>query len=117
MRYDTCGDWEVVDDVLDITAARGSDPRYAISVALHEFIESTLCLQAGITTEDVDNFDIHGPGALIDDPGRDIRAPYHKQHIFAEAMEHNFANHLGINWAQYDKEITETTYGNETACS
>ncbi len=115
MRYNTCGDWRVLDEILVITVARLSNPLYHFAVAFHEYAEAVACIAKGITDKDVDDFDIYGPGALLDDPGRDPRAPYHKQHIVAEALEANFAKHIGIIWERYSQEIEETQYGNETS--
>jgi hypothetical protein len=30
-------------------------------------------------------------------------------------LEHNLANHLDIDWDEYEKEVTETTYGHEAS--
>jgi hypothetical protein len=39
-------------------------------------------------------------------PGDDPRAPYHKQHVFAENIERLLAAELGVDWSAYDKEVS-----------
>jgi hypothetical protein len=38
--------------------------------------------------------------------GDDPRAPYHKQHVFAEKIERLLATELGVDWPDYDKEVS-----------
>jgi hypothetical protein len=40
------------------------------------------------------------------EPGDDPRAPYHKQHVFAENIERLLAAELGVDWSAYDKEVS-----------
>ena len=62
-------------------------------VALHETIEQHLCAKRGISNEDITAFDIkfekereHGKHG-DNEPGFDPRAPYRKEHSFADKIE------------------------------
>lgn len=107
-RYPTVGDW-FFDDAgwLQIRVSKMEDPRYQLAVAFHEFVEAVTCTQAGITPAQVDEFDM-GEGSDLDEPGQSIRAPYHKEHLLATAMERRLINHMGVNWDTYDKEVSDT---------
>lgn len=107
-RYNTVGDWQLIDDgLLLITANNYPDnPEYSMAIALHEFIEAVACIQAGITSEEVDEFDM-GEGTKYSDPGNSACAPYHIQHVIATSIERNFANHLSIKWADYEKALED----------
>lgn len=105
-RYKTVGDWFYDEEgVLQIRANEYEDPRWSLLIAMHELIESIACTQEGITYQQVDEFDM-GAGAELEDPGHDMRAPYHKQHVLATALENRLALHLGVDWAAYDKEVS-----------
>jgi len=100
-RYDTEGDWIWHDQTLEIRISREvgeHDPRYGVLLFVHELIEALLCRADGITTACVDAFDLAYPGA---DPGEDPAAPYHRQHMSAEAAERALADYLGIDWQDY----------------
>lgn len=115
-RYATVGDWTIQDDgVLIIRVTRFEDIRMSWAVAIHELLEALLCTQNGITAEQVDEFDM-GQGADYDEPGMHPSAPYHKEHIFATALERKFVNALGLSWEIYDKTVQDkgVYHGNET---
>lgn len=100
-RYDTEGDWIWRDDTLEIRISREvgeQDPRYALLLFVHELVEALLCRANGITTACVDAFDLAYRGW---EPGEDPAAPYHRQHMSAEAAERALAEHLGIDWEDY----------------
>jgi len=40
-----------------------------------------------------------------DEPGENINAPYHKEHMSAELLERVAASILGIDWIKYEQEI------------
>ncbi|HEY2106441.1 MAG TPA: hypothetical protein VGH29_11685 [Candidatus Binataceae bacterium] len=101
-RYDTVGDWMWSGDTLEIRVSRevaDEDPRYGMLVFVHELIEALLCRAAGVTTAQVDAFDMSHMQA--DEPGADPSAPYHRQHTAAEAAERALAQQLGVNWERY----------------
>lgn len=100
-RYDTEGDWIWRDDTLEIRISREvgeQDPRYGLLLFVHELVEALLCRGSGITTACVDAFDLAYRGG---EPGEDPAAPYHRQHLSAEAAERALAERLGIDWEAY----------------
>ena len=84
--------------------------RFEALIALHEAVEALLCEHAGISPAAVDKFDeaYEARRKKGDDsePGDDPRAPYHKQHVFAEGIERLLATELGVDWPAYDKEVS-----------
>jgi hypothetical protein len=117
MRYNTAGDWQLMptpcrplgEQALLITVAKQEDSRAHMLVAIHELVESLLCIQRGITTEMVDHFDMNV--AKTEDPGTEPNCPYQKEHAFASAIERLIAHEMGINFEKYDKTISEQQYG------
>jgi hypothetical protein len=109
-RYPTVGDWRVKPDGLHITVSKMSDQRYEFLVAMHEAIEAYLAIHAGVSPEAVDRFDrAYGAKRKAGDysePGDDPRAPYHREHVFAEKIERLLAAQLGVDWTKYDREVS-----------
>jgi hypothetical protein len=106
-RYNTCGDWVLdTEGTLNITVSKTEDPRSQWAVAYHELIEALLCTNRGITSQQVDDFDMD-KGAEYDEPGRHPSAPYHREHIFATAAERRFIETLGIHWDEHEKTIDQ----------
>jgi hypothetical protein len=105
MRYATVGDWQLRQEgrglALKISVADSGAWRTDLLVALHELVEAVLCHDAGITAAQVDAWD-NGPGKAMDDPGESPQAPYHRQHMFAEALERRVAEQLGVRWADHE---------------
>ena len=82
-RYDTDGDyWEDPDGTIQIRATAGPD---AVEILLHEFIEFMLCKRRGIHEPDILAFDL--AHLKVEDPGMMQDAPYHKEHVFADAID------------------------------
>jgi hypothetical protein len=110
-RYPTVGDWQIGKaGNLHITVSKMSDQRYEFLVAAHEMIEAYLAIHAGVSPKAVDRFDKayeanRKPGD-DSEPGDDPRAPYHKQHVFAENVERLLAAELGVDWQAYDHEVS-----------
>lgn len=98
-RYATLGDWVFDGDRLTITVSETGDPRMNLLIAVHELIEAHLCLERGIAEPDVMAFDVAHPE--LDDPGSDPRAPYYREHMFAENIERMLALELGVDWTAY----------------
>ena len=119
MRYDTLGDWyyrecqreaeapDGLEMVIEVDREQVVDPRVQLVIALHELIEAKLCEDAGITQEQVDNFDRNEWPKLVAkmgdwdwvadlEPGDAEEAPYRKQHRFAMLIEHLVARELGL---------------------
>jgi hypothetical protein len=87
-----------------------SDQRYEFLVGMHEAIEAYLAMHAGVSPEAVDRFDRayeakRKPGD-DSEAGDDPRAPYHREHVFATKIERQLARWLGVNWRDYDREVS-----------
>lgn len=115
-RYPTVGDWESTDppgsgdSQLRIRVSETGDWKYNALIAVHELVEALLCKSAGISGEQVDQFDKtflarSGPGPL--EPGDDPNAPYHIQHSIATTMENVLAGWLGVNILSYEQRVKE----------
>jgi hypothetical protein len=101
-RYQTAGDWTWTRTRLEIRLSRElaeQDPRYGVLLLVHELVEAMLCRSAGISTRQVDVFDMAFKGD--GEPGDDVSAPYHHQHRMAEVVERALAGRLGVKWRQY----------------
>jgi antirestriction protein len=110
-RYPTVGDWQI-DKAgnLHITISKMSDQRYEFLVAAHEMIEAYLAIRAGVSPTAVDKFDEayeakRKPGD-DSEPGDDPRAPYYRQHQVETGIERLLAVELGVNWGDYDREVS-----------
>jgi len=109
-RYETCGDYFTDPD--GTTQVRVSDmgnEDYAFLVSIHEQIEEYLTRKRGIDETDIKVFDElfeknRQPGN-DDEPGDQLEAPYHKEHVFAECLERLLARELGVDWAEYGKAV------------
>jgi hypothetical protein len=101
-RYETEGDWLWEGNTLEVRISRevsDDDPRYGMLMFVHELVEALLCVSSGVTAADVDAFDMLHDGD--GEPGDDPSAPYHSQHIAAEAAERALADQLGVTWERY----------------
>jgi hypothetical protein len=107
-RYDTCGDYQIADGELLIRITKVEPEVYSHAILVHELVEVLLCRQAGITPEDVDAFDIHGIGSDLAEPGNDVRAPYHRQHLWSDVAERLFIAAAGLSWSEYDGVVSDT---------
>lgn len=107
-RYDTCGDWQWEGENLVVTVSILPDPRYEILIALHEAIEAILCARAGVTQQQVDDFDLNfdGPG----EPGDHPYAPYNRQHEFASRIEEMLCHEMGLDWATHELNIATLSH-------
>jgi hypothetical protein len=94
---------------LAITVSQLGDWRYNSLVAIHEILEALMCKQDGVAEEDVSAFDIEFEDKRLegnfDEPGMDVRAPYHVQHRIADAIERLLAVQLEVDWEVYDKAV------------
>jgi hypothetical protein len=117
-RYDTVGDYFLRKGRWLFRISKMKDKRYPVLVFLHEIIEFFLCRQAGIKMKDIDYFDKHYEMArnvglhvyscgcrIVEEPGDDIHAPYHLQHVTATKCERLIAEALGVKWEQYNEVV------------
>ena len=103
-RYNTCGDWYEDLEGTQLRVSEMSSVDREFLLAFHELVECALCRKAGISDSAVDEFD-KGPGAELDDPGCDPRAPYHRQHMIALGLEMVMAQLLDVPWTDYEREL------------
>ena len=112
-QYDTVGNyWRDLDaghEVLEIRVSRMRDRRHEFLVALHELIDAFLSDSRRIPFGLITRFDIqyenarkHGDSS---EPGACERAPYRKEHQFAESIERLVASELEVNWLQYNRAV------------
>jgi hypothetical protein len=103
-RYDTLGDWRFVQQgnkkVLLISISKMKDRRSELAVAVHELVESLLCAEANITPEMVDEWDFNYPKG--EEPGDDIRAPYHVEHVIASRIEKEICHSTGLLLTEHE---------------
>lgn len=104
-RYETCGDWQIKDGLIDIQVSETENEDFNFLVGIHELIESYLCKKRGIKEEDATNFDLQFEGN--GEPGDSKFAPYNKEHKFATKIERLCAKELKVNWIEYDKCLSD----------
>ncbi len=112
-QYDTVGNyWRDLDggqEVLEIRVSRMRDRRHEFLVALHELIEAFLCDWRRIPFGGITRFDIEYENARrrgdSSEPGACERAPYRKEHQFAENIEKLVARELEVDWPQYNRAV------------
>lgn len=112
-RYPTVGDWwEDEQGNLEIRVSDMGNPDYEALVALHEQVEFLQCKKRGITTAQVDAFDMQfekdraaGLHGEDDEPGDDPQAPYRREHFFATNIEALVSGELDVNWQEYEKAV------------
>jgi hypothetical protein len=112
-QYETVGNyWRDLDaghEVLEIRVSRMRDRRHEFLVALHELIEAFLCDWRRIPFGAITRFDIEYENARrrgdSSEPGACQRAPYRKEHHFAENIEKLVARELEVDWPQYNRAV------------
>ncbi len=109
-RYDTCGDYWEEPQAFEMRITQYRNEKYAHLILIHELVEMLLVKQRSIKFSVIDDFDIN----YLDEgePGDDLSAPYHKEHVFATAIERLCAQEMGVDWAEYEKVVDE---GEKTA--
>ncbi len=113
MRYPTAGDYyenKYGDMIVEI--CKQSNPDYEFCIMIHELIEEYITRKRGIKEQEIMDFDLQfeaereeGLHSDTAEPGIDFRAPYRKEHIFAENIERLIAAELNIDWELYGREI------------
>ena len=112
-RYETVGDYFLSKRskqwVFNVSNMENID--FEFLVILHEFIEWKLTQKRGISEESITAFDKefekNRQEGNLDEPGHDPKAPYNKEHVFAEKIERLMAEELGVDWDTYDKTVND----------
>ena len=108
-RYPTVGDWiEFPNGELVVRVSDTGNWKYDLLVGIHELVEAALCRARGVEQAEVDAFDMSFEKHRTPEdgePGDDPRAPYQREHRFAENIERLVAHELGVNWQDYDNTI------------
>ena len=111
MNYATAGDYYIIGNKLFVDICEQVDEDYEFLIMIHELIEEYLTRKRGILEPDITKFDKQfeeerESGLWNDEePGMDPRAPYRKEHIFAENIERLLAQELGVDWVEYSQKI------------
>jgi hypothetical protein len=110
-RYDTAGDYYKNPlENWDICISK-MNADYEFMVAVHELIEFYLTQKHGIKEVDITKFDTKDvEPEYRSDPGLSPKAPYHKEHMFAEKIEKRLAKELNINWNIYCNYFKKLKY-------
>ena len=103
MRYPTSGDYFERDGALVFQIAESGNAVYDRLVLIHEMIEQLLCEKAGISNEQIDEWDMAYKEQ--GEPGDHPKAPYYRQHGIATGIERIIAAELGIDWWDYDSTV------------
>jgi hypothetical protein len=109
-RYPTVGDWwHGSDGSWQFCVSSMDDWRFEFAVAIHELVECALCLWAGVSQKQVDDFDIaFEKRRTINDvrePGDATNAPYRVQHCVATGVERIVIALLGVSWQEYSDKV------------
>lgn len=112
-RYNTCGDWQF-DEEGNLTIRVSNMPKTgwkgSAAIAIHELVEALLCRDRGITTEDVDKFDLgFDPNKHDYEPGDDTSCPCKREHCTATGIERILINEFRLDWLPYEDELIEMT--------
>lgn len=109
-RYDTVGDWWwAADGTLEIRVSESPGEMHLLIpwlVGIHELVEAFLCKQAGISEEDVTQFDLAQLASSAQgESGDDPAAPYRRQHAIATIVERIVVWSLNLSWRVYDEAV------------
>lgn len=84
-RYNTVDDW-LIDEKGDIFMYISEDEQIEMFKSIiHGLTECLLCIKHGVTQQQVDDYDL--AHSETDNPGENIDAPYHKEHIAGNIAE------------------------------
>jgi len=78
---------------------------YEFLIFIHELLEWRLTQKHGVAEEDITAFD--KKHLDTNEPGYLKEAPYHKEHMAAEAIERMVATLLGVEWNDYEEAINK----------
>ena len=108
-NYNTVGDhWKEGEKRVVVVSDLGNW-KYELLIAFHEVVEQSLCDAKGIDEKKLHEFDKKFQGTRSKgeplEPGDDLAAPYHKEHITATSFERQMADALGVDWLEYNDFI------------
>lgn len=112
-RYNTIGDyWIDEGGVLQIRVSNLGNTLYEKMIAIHELTEQALTEFKGIPEKEITEFDLmfekereQGLHKDNDEPGFDLRSPYHDQHALATSFELGMCALAGIKWNEYSNKV------------
>ena len=104
-RYNTVGDYySPYKDTLELRISDLKNTDYEFLVLIHELVEAYLCYRDGISDAQITSYDI-AHASEDGEPGDNLDAPYHNQHVLASSIEYQTASALGVNWSAYSIAI------------
>lgn len=114
MRYPTLGDYYYKEDgTLKLEVADTGNIFYNKLLLIHELIEECLTDKLDIDPAIIDDFDLQfeqerlaGMHTPDKEPGFDPRCPYLHEHALATGVEMLLCAHSGVNWIQYNIDLT-----------
>lgn len=108
-RYDTCGDYYLVDfgRGVNFRISKMRDWRSEAAVFHHEFFEWAWCERNGVTMEAIDTWDKEHPD--VDEPGEVAGCPYYEGHRLANIAEELLVKALGLTWAEHEENVADAT--------
>jgi hypothetical protein len=112
-RYPTLGDYyEDGKGTLHFNISDTGNDTYNKVILVHELVEQILTEYEGIKEEDIFAFDLWveneiEEGRYDGEPGDHPLSPYKKQHIFAENIERQIMNFLGLDFKKYESDLIQ----------
>lgn len=97
------GDYFDTHDAVVFRISETGNPLFNLAILLHEIWEWHRTQEAGIPISAIDEFDRTHPE--LDDPGFNPRAPYHKEHCEADAIERVAVALGGRTWSDYEEAV------------
>jgi len=115
-RYFTLGDYfEDKKGTLHFKITNTGNDTYNKVILVHELVEQILTEYQGIKEENIFAFDLWVEKEIEEgrypedaEPGDHPLSPYKRQHDFAMNIERQIMNFLGIDFKDYDKQVTST---------
>jgi hypothetical protein len=110
-RYETVGDYQLVDGKWIITVSDMGNDDYNFLVALHELYELYATQKRGITEESISAYDMeyekNRTAESLDECGDNKDSPYYREHQEATALERLACTFLDCDWNDYDKAVND----------
>lgn len=102
-RYDTWGDYWIEDDgTVQFRISRFENSYNVMPLLVHEFLEFWRCMAEGIKEPDITDYDL--AHLEDDDPGMNLDAPYHKEHLQSMGIERFICMQDGIDFETYYRD-------------